>query len=214
MDYINQQSDDPLDAPNFDAVEYINQQFPSETSLENLDPFVARLQAQISSLDEEISGAVQAQSEAGEKAERDINEAQTAIYELHAKINGIKSKAEHSERMVLEICRDIQSLDHAKRNLQTTITALKRLHMLVTAVEQLKVRPVRAPIALWCSPRPVSSARLTAAAARLARRSSRVKQSSTARRPTCSTLCDSCSPTLSRTQRFQKSPSFRSRSWM
>ena len=41
--------------------------------------------------------------------------------------------------MVLEICRDIQSLDHAKRNLQTTITALKRLQMLVTAVGSLQL---------------------------------------------------------------------------
>ena len=130
-------SDDPLDSPDFDPIEYINAQFPTETSLELLDPFVGRLQAQIASLDDEISEAVQAQSEAGEKAERDILEAQTAILELHSKIDGIKSKAEESERMVLEICRDIQSLDHAKRNLQTTITALKRLHMLLTAVEQL-----------------------------------------------------------------------------
>ena len=33
--------------------------------------------------------------------------------------------------MVQEICRDIRQLDYAKRHLQTTITALKRLHMLV-----------------------------------------------------------------------------------
>ena len=41
--------------------------------------------------------------------------------------------------MVQEICRDIKQLDFAKRHLQTTITALKRLHMLQTAVEQLKL---------------------------------------------------------------------------
>lgn len=33
--------------------------------------------------------------------------------------------------------RDIKQLDFAKRHLQTTITALKRLHMLVSAVDQL-----------------------------------------------------------------------------
>jgi vacuolar protein sorting-associated protein 53 len=33
--------------------------------------------------------------------------------------------------------RDIKQLDYAKRHLQTTITSLKRLHMLVTAVDQL-----------------------------------------------------------------------------
>lgn len=35
------------------------------------------------------------------------------------------------------IFRDIKQLDFAKRHLQTTITALKRLHMLVSAVDQL-----------------------------------------------------------------------------
>ncbi|CAM9146270.1 unnamed protein product [Choristocarpus tenellus] len=50
----------------------------------------------------------------------------------------MKAKAEQSEIMVQEICRDIKQLDFAKRHLQTTITALKRLHMLVTAVDQLQ----------------------------------------------------------------------------
>jgi len=40
---------------------------------------------------------------------------------------------------VQEICKDIKQLDYAKRHLQTTITALKRLHMLITAVDQLSV---------------------------------------------------------------------------
>ena len=52
-------------------------------------------------------------------------------------VRDIKTKAEQSEQMVQEICRDIKSLDYAKRHLTQTITALKRLQMLVTAVEQL-----------------------------------------------------------------------------
>lgn len=35
---------------------------------------------------------------------------------------------------VQEICRDIRKLDHAKANLTATITAFRRLSMLVTAV--------------------------------------------------------------------------------
>ena len=77
--------------------------------------------------------------QAGERAARDISEAKIAIHELHTKIQGIKGKAEQSEMMVQEICRDIKQLDFAKRHLQTTITALKRLHMLQTAVDQLRL---------------------------------------------------------------------------
>ena len=76
---------------------------------------------------------------AGERAARDLTEAKGAIHELHTKIKDVKSKAEQSEMMVQEICRDIKQLDYAKRHLQTTITALKRLHMLVTAVKQLEI---------------------------------------------------------------------------
>ena len=54
--------------------------------------------------------------------------------ELFAKITEIRRKAEHSEYMVEEICRDIKKLDYAKRHLTTTITALRRLSMLVNAV--------------------------------------------------------------------------------
>ena len=39
--------------------------------------------------------------------------------------------------MVQEICRDIRSLDHAKKHLTSTIIALRNLHMLVSAVGQL-----------------------------------------------------------------------------
>ena len=44
----------------------------------------------------------------------------------------IKSKAEASEVMVQEICRDIKKLDHAKKHITATITALNRLAMLGT----------------------------------------------------------------------------------
>ncbi|KDO54011.1 hypothetical protein CISIN_1g016342mg [Citrus sinensis] len=55
------------------------------------------------------------------------------------KIREIKNKAEQSETMVQEICRDIKKLDFAKKHITTTITALHRLTMLVSAVEQLQV---------------------------------------------------------------------------
>lgn len=50
--------------------------------------------------------------------------------ELMYKIREIKTKAEQSETMVQEICRDIKKLDFAKKHITTTITALHRLTML------------------------------------------------------------------------------------
>lgn len=130
--------DDPLDASDFNPIDYLNCHFPTERSLDRLESFMTGIAVQIGGLDEEISKTVQAQSEAGHQAARDVNEARAAIRELFEKIRDMKAKAEQSEVMVQEICRDIKQLDFAKRHLQTTITALKRLHMLVTAVDQLQ----------------------------------------------------------------------------
>ena len=131
-------SDDPIDQANFDAIEFINQNFPSDDqkSLEKIEPFVTTLSENITKLDGELSSAVQKQATAGHRAAEDIRDANQAIHELFTKIKDIKGKAEQSEVMVAEICKDIKQLDYAKRHIQETITALKRLHMVVTAVEQ------------------------------------------------------------------------------
>ena len=78
-----------------------------------------------------------ARQSAGSSARKDLENGKQSVAELFVKVREIKGKAEQSEQMVHEICRDIKSLDYAKRHLTTTITALKRLHMLLTAVEQL-----------------------------------------------------------------------------
>ena len=64
----------------------------------------------------------------------DLEKSKLAIEELFGKINEIRHKAEQSEVMVQEICRDIKKLDYAKKHLTHTITALRRLAMLISAV--------------------------------------------------------------------------------
>lgn len=59
--------------------------------------------------------------------------------DLFARIRDIRSKAEVSERMVQEITRDIRSLDHAKKNLTSSITTLNHLKMLVGGVDSLQM---------------------------------------------------------------------------
>lgn len=127
-----------FDRPDFNEIDFINQLFPTAQSLEQLDPFVTKLRLKVHRLDEEILASVRKQSTAGTQARRDLAEAKDAIQDLFAKVREIKTKAEQSELMVYEITKNIKSLDYGKRNLTTTIRALKRLHMLVAAVGQLK----------------------------------------------------------------------------
>ncbi|RDX83535.1 Vacuolar protein sorting-associated protein 53 A, partial [Mucuna pruriens] len=121
------------------ALEYINQMFPNEASLSGVEPLMQKIQNEIRTVDAGILAAVRQQSNSGTKAKEDLAAATRAVEELMYKIREIKTKAVQSEAMVQEICRDIKKLDFAKKHITTTITALHRLTMLVSAVEQLQV---------------------------------------------------------------------------
>ncbi|GAQ83207.1 vacuolar protein sorting-associated protein 53 [Klebsormidium nitens] len=127
-----------FDRPDFNTIDFINQIFPNEASLVAVDPLIHKLRFKIRRVDAEILAAVRQQSSSGSKAKEDLASAMTAIQELYTKVREIKAKAEQSEVMVQEICRDIKKLDYAKKHITTTITALHRLSMLVSAVDQLQ----------------------------------------------------------------------------
>ncbi|XP_022255798.1 vacuolar protein sorting-associated protein 53 homolog [Limulus polyphemus] len=132
-------SSDPLDRPDFNAVDYINTLFPTEQSLSNIDDVIGRMRFKIRQLDDEIRIVVRGQTSVGESGREALEEAQTAIKELFSRIKDIKDKAEKSEQMVKEITRDIKQLDHAKRNLTASITTLNHLHILVEGVDTLRI---------------------------------------------------------------------------
>ncbi|KAL4562787.1 hypothetical protein LXL04_026818 [Taraxacum kok-saghyz] len=121
------------------TLDYINQMFPTEASLSGVEPLMQKVHSEIRVVDTEILAAVRQQSNSGTKAKEDLAAATRAVEELMYKVREIKTKAEQSETMVQEICRDIKKLDFAKKHITTTITALHRLTMLVSAIEQLQV---------------------------------------------------------------------------
>eukprot|EP00520_Triparma_pacifica_P006346 CAMPEP_0118656486 /NCGR_PEP_ID=MMETSP0785-20121206/13513_1 /TAXON_ID=91992 /ORGANISM="Bolidomonas pacifica, Strain CCMP 1866" /LENGTH=779 /DNA_ID=CAMNT_0006549345 /DNA_START=237 /DNA_END=2573 /DNA_ORIENTATION=- len=131
-------NDAALSETPFDPLSYINSTFTSSASLDaDLSAFSASLNKEILKLDRSISSSIQSQSTASKNAQEDIKQAQQASLQLRTKIEDVKQKAMRSEEMVKVICADIKQLDFAKRHLQTTITSLKRLHMLHNAVGQL-----------------------------------------------------------------------------
>ncbi|KAG0239768.1 Vacuolar protein sorting-associated protein 53 [Actinomortierella wolfii] len=136
-------SSDPLDAQEFSSVEYINKIFPNEHSLKSVDQVLARLQARAKQVQEELRELTRAQTDGGQKGQEEVEAAKRGIEQLFFKIKEIKEKATQSEQMVHEITRDIKSLDYAKRHLTLSITTLKRLQMLVTAVDQLRAMAQR-----------------------------------------------------------------------
>ncbi|ESO10106.1 hypothetical protein HELRODRAFT_72764 [Helobdella robusta] len=131
-------SSDSLDKLDFDVVEYINTLFPTEQSLSTIDDVIDRVKLKIKNLDDDIGSVVRGQSNVAEDGRNSLEAAQKTIFQLFAQIRDIKDKAERSETMVKEITRDIKQLDHAKRNLTTSITTLNHLHMLVGGVDSIE----------------------------------------------------------------------------
>ncbi|KAH8377947.1 hypothetical protein KR093_008046 [Drosophila rubida] len=130
---------DPMDAPDFNTVDYINQLFPNEQSLAAIDETIQRMQCEVSLIDDNIRSVVRGQTNTGQDGQLALCEAQKVISSLFSHIIDVKTRAERTEEMVKEITRDIKQLDCAKRNLTSAITTLNHLHMLVGGIESLNV---------------------------------------------------------------------------
>ena len=68
-----------------------------------------------------------------------IQTAKADLTELFKKIDDVRERALKTEQEITEMTADIKQLDNAKKNLTMSMTALKRLQMLTTAYEQLRV---------------------------------------------------------------------------
>ena len=123
----------------FDPINFLNQHYETEQSLSQQLPALREaVSHRMDLLNDRISHAL-AQSETAEATQRHVASAKASCQELQNRILQIQQKAAASEKAVLEITKDMKRLDCAKRHLSRTITTLKRLHMLVHAVEQLRL---------------------------------------------------------------------------
>ncbi|PWZ02161.1 hypothetical protein BCV70DRAFT_198444 [Testicularia cyperi] len=105
-------------------------------SLAAIDKVQAQLRHEMRSCEDRIDQMV-AELETETDPER-MSHVQQSIAALLEQLHLIREKARESENVVREITRDIRSLDIAKRNVMASMTALKRLQMLVNGVDQLE----------------------------------------------------------------------------
>lgn len=94
------QSTDPLDRPDFDSTEYINQIFPNEQSLSNIDDVIGKMKYEISAIDDNIRDVVRGQNNTNQDGCMALEEAQKVITQLFHQITEIKTRAEKTEDMV------------------------------------------------------------------------------------------------------------------
>jgi vacuolar protein sorting-associated protein 53 len=126
--------------PRFDPIEFLNQHYDSEKVLaQQLPALRDSVSRRMEVLNDRIANALQRQSESASGIRRHVQDAKASCQALEHRVLQVREKAALSEKAVLEITADMKRLDCAKRHLQRTITTLKRLHMLVQAVEQLRI---------------------------------------------------------------------------
>ena len=131
---------------NPDPIEFLNEHFNSEALLVSQLPFLRdAVSTRMNRLDDTISTALQRQSESAEATQKHVQDAKASVASLEQRIRQVQQKASQSEKTVREITKDMKRLDCAKKNLQRTITTLKRLHMLIHAVEQLRLACLSKP---------------------------------------------------------------------
>lgn len=135
-----QQPQQQMGRPEFDPIEFLNQHYHTEQQLVSAIPGLrAAITARLSSLNDNLSTTLRHQAALAPSLARDVVHARNAVAGLTQRVLQVQAQAKKSEEAVLEITRDMKRLDYAKRHLQRTITALKRLHMLLHAAEQLRM---------------------------------------------------------------------------
>ncbi|VDQ11590.1 unnamed protein product [Trichobilharzia regenti] len=128
---------DSLDDPNFNVITYINERFPSEQSLANIDEVILEAEKKIRELDSETRDILRDRWQTEDKGHEIVQEARNMLKVLFSRIQDVQDRATRSEDMVQEITRDIQQFDQAKRNLTVSITALNNLILIVNAIDRL-----------------------------------------------------------------------------
>uniref|UniRef100_A0A8R1DJP6 Vacuolar protein sorting-associated protein 53 homolog n=2 Tax=Caenorhabditis japonica TaxID=281687 RepID=A0A8R1DJP6_CAEJA len=137
MDEIKEMCVTEYCKPSMSLIAQINELFPTEQSLTQLDSVIAAVEGEISELDDELAYLVETNANVSERGEETLKHAQEAMVELEKSIGSIRERTKSSEEIVREMTRDIKQLDVAKRNLTASITTLHHLHILLTGVESL-----------------------------------------------------------------------------
>jgi Vps53-like, N-terminal len=119
-----------LSSPEYDPLIHLNQIFPNPGSLSGLAAVQVHLSRHLTHLDREITRASAKQREQQAAAQGQIEQLQSELEDLFANVEGVRAKAEKADAVMGNLTGGIRRLDGGKRNLTTSMTALKRLQML------------------------------------------------------------------------------------
>lgn len=128
-----------LDAVDYDAMSHLNLVFSHPSAVSSLIQVSQALRARQNELSSEVERLELAQAYQPDSSLERMQSAQTELAQLFRKIETVQSQAMETEQSIMSMTAEIKRLDGTKRNLTLSMTTLKRLQMLTTAYEQLRV---------------------------------------------------------------------------
>jgi len=122
----------------FDPIKYINENFPEEGSLAGLDSHIQQLEDDLDTINKEIVLAIQEHALLNMDVKSQIDKTKKNVKNILQDIDAVKEKAQSSETLVAEMCKDIKSLDIAKKNLTFGIQTHKKYILMSNALDKLR----------------------------------------------------------------------------
>lgn len=122
----------------FDEIQFLNELFPTEDSINTLPNILSIVENEIKHFDSEMKEAVRTYSTLSSKSQKIIQETSSTIQEIDDKVDSLQSRATNTQLTVSSMCQSIKAYDNAKTHLTESITCLKRLQMTTFAVSDLE----------------------------------------------------------------------------
>lgn len=129
-----------FDNPEFSTVTYINELFPTEQSLSNIETVYARCTYRLAQAEEEVRVLLQSAAISRVSGKQALAAATSSTKTLSAQLAHVDSRAERSAGAVKQITAEMKQLDAAKVNLTSAMTALTHCHLLCGAAADLASR--------------------------------------------------------------------------
>lgn len=130
---LREEDTSSLSSPNYDPLIHLNEIFPDPLSVSALPSVQLQLTAHFQRLDAEIEAATLKQREQQSTTQERINALQLELKDLFKNVETVRVKAENADGVMGGLTGGIRRLDGGKKNLTTSMTALKRLQMLSTS---------------------------------------------------------------------------------
>ena len=128
-----------LSTKDYSAVEFINSVIPDSSSLNSLGELSKTIHIRFIKNDKAITDDVRKHSiDQNISSTGLLSETQNSVKNLSKRIDKIREESNETERTIKKICKDIEPLDRAKNNLNTTVTTLRRLQMMSTTIASLE----------------------------------------------------------------------------